>query len=58
MDISRLITFSPGIITTYFTKVDELYARYLIDTEDIWNIDEKGFKIGYTSGEAVIINKL
>jgi hypothetical protein len=35
INISRLIALNPGIITTYFTKMDELYIRYLIDTEDI-----------------------
>jgi transposase len=57
IDIQRLMALDPNIIKVYFNKVEELRKLYNIESEDEYNIDEKGFQIGQAGGEAVIINK-
>jgi hypothetical protein len=37
--------------------VEELHNRYKIELENLYNIDEKGFQIGQTGGEAVIVKR-
>jgi hypothetical protein len=58
MDIARLTALDPGIIKVFFTKISDLRALYKIENENTYNIDEKGFQMGQTGSEPVIINKL
>jgi Tc5 transposase DNA-binding domain len=51
IDIQRLLSLDPNIITTYFNKVAKLRHQYRIELDDIWNMDEKGFQIGQCGGE-------
>ena len=57
MDIQRLLSLDPNIITTYFNKVAELRHQYGIELDDMWNMDEKGFQMGQCGGEQIIVNK-
>ena len=42
------------VITEYFEKLHELIATYGIIPEDIWNMDETGFRIGIGKNALVI----
>jgi hypothetical protein len=57
MDINRLTSLDQNIIETFFTKLSELRAQYNIESDDLYNMDEKGFQMGQTAGEDVIVNK-
>jgi len=57
MDISRLTALDPGIITIFFTKISDLRTQYEIENDDTYNMDEKGFQMGQTGSEPVIVNK-
>ena len=57
IDISRLTTLDPSIITTFFTSFRDLCEQYQVEDQDIYNMNEKGFQMGQTNGEQVIVNK-
>jgi hypothetical protein len=57
MDINRLVALDTGIIQTFFSKFCELRTRYNVEDQDIYNMDEKGFQMGQTGSEPVIVNK-
>jgi len=46
MDINRLTSLDQNIIETFLTKLSELRAQYNIESDDLHNMDEKGFQMG------------
>ena len=57
VDINRLVALDTGIITTFFSKFCDLRTRHNVEDQDIYNMDEKGFQMGQTGSEPVIVNK-
>ena len=57
VNIARLIALDSGIIKLFFTKISDLRTQYQVELEDLYNMDEKGFQMGQTGSEPVIMNK-
>ena len=46
MDSQRAFANHPGPIKDYFKKLQAVIAKYRIQDENMWNMDEKGFTLG------------
>jgi hypothetical protein len=56
MDAKRVSALNVDIIDTFFAEFEELQTTYIVDPEDIYNIDKTGFQMGHTQSEFVVYN--
>ena len=54
MDIKRLIALGSTTVECLFAEFDRLRAEYNVEIEDIYNMDETGFRMGQTTKNCVI----
>ena len=54
LDRQRVFATLPGPIKDYFKKLKAVIAKYRIQEENMWNMDEKGFILG-TANRAKVI---
>ena len=54
MDSQRTFANHPSPIKDYFKKLQVVIAKYRIQDENMWNMDEKGFTLG-TANKAKVM---
>ena len=55
MDHQRAFANHPGPIKDYFKKLQAVIAKYRIQDENMWNIDEKGFILSKVNRAKVMV---
>ena len=54
-DRQRALVSNPTIIKDYFQKLDKVLKMYVFKLENMYNMDEKGFLLGYNNRARVIV---
>jgi hypothetical protein len=53
--LQRVVAQDLETVTTWFQKYKQFIREHGIKGEDIWNMDETGFRVGIPSGQTVIV---
>jgi len=54
LDVKRLLALDPMIIERFFLEFERLRSDYLVEIDDVYNIDETGFQLSQTTANFVV----
>ena len=55
LDRQRALASNPTLIKDYFQKLGNILKKYAFKPENMYNMDEKGFLLGYSNRAKVIV---
>jgi hypothetical protein len=56
MDAKRMSALDTEIVEAFFLDFERLKAKYNVEIDDIYNVDETGFQMGHNQSEYVVYN--
>jgi len=54
LDVKRLLALDPMIIERFFLEFERLRSDYLVEIDDVYNMDETGFQLSQTTANFVV----
>jgi DDE superfamily endonuclease/Tc5 transposase DNA-binding domain len=54
LELQRKLAHQPAVLQNWFERFKELKERFAVQNEDIWNLDETGFRVGVGKNQWIV----